>query len=193
MQDLAIDLGIAGTFVLVGTIAAPFLGTAAGAAAGTGYLAASIFTRILIRIALAVARAVKLLGKPFWEFAKGNFANSRRAVGDIVKRFRDQFWTSLTGNLARVPFQVTAAITMVFNSVGIVLEKHFPEFYKKFQAGKAWVGDNVISPSVDAIDKATGIKSKAAAVVGAVGDAVGAVGDAGTWVGNKLGFKEGLV
>ena len=186
MQDLAIDLGIAGTFVLVGTIAAPFLGTAAGAAAGTGYLAASIFTRILIRIALAVARAVKLLGKPVWEIAKGNVANAGRAVGDIVKRFRDQFWTSLTGNLARVPFQVTAAITMVFNSVGIVLEKHFPELYKKMKAGSAWVGDNVISPSVDAIDKATGIKSKAAAVVGAVGDA-------GTWVGNKLGFKEGLV
>jgi hypothetical protein len=186
MKDLAIDLGIAGTFVLVGTIAAPFFGTAAGAAAGTGYLAASIFIRVLVRIALAVARAVKLLGKPFWEFAQWNLVKSGRAVGDIVKRFRDQFWTSLTGNLGRVPFAVTAAITMVFNSVGIVLEKHFPDLYKKLKAGSAWVGDNVISPGVDAIDKVTGLKSKAAA-------AVGAVGDAGTWVGNKLGFKEGLV
>ena len=186
MKDLAIDLGIAAGFVLVGTIAAPFFGTAAGAAAGTGYLAASIFIRVLVRIALAVARAVKLLGKPFWELAKGNVANSGRAVGDIVKRFRDQFWTSLTGNLGKVPFAVTAAITMVFNSVGIIIEKHFPELYKKLKAGSAWVGDNVISPGVDAIDKATGLKSKAAA-------AVGAVGDAGTWVGNKLGFKEGLV
>lgn len=186
MKDLALDLGIAAGFVLVGTIAAPLIGTGAGAVGGAGYIAGSIFVRVLVRIALAIARAVKLLGKPFWELAKGNGVKAAKAVGDIAIRFRDQFWTSLTGNLGKVPLAVTAAITMVFNGVSIVIEKHFPALHKKLKAAGEWVGDKVITPAVDAVDKVTGLKSKAAAVAGAVGDA-------GKWAGNKLGFKEGLI
>jgi hypothetical protein len=158
MRDLATDLVISTTILGVGTIAAPGLGTAGGAALGAGYLAMGIFVRVLARIAIFIIRYFIALGAPFWHWARRNPAAAKKAVSDLAKTYRDRFYKMLHSQFLKNQFVGTLAVTAIFNGLSSYLKHEWPEIYGPLEQGGKWVGDKVIMPAADAVDNVTGYR-----------------------------------
>jgi len=158
MRDLAADLAISTAILGVGTIAAPGLGTAGGAALGSGYLAMGIFVRVLARIAIFIIRYFVALGAPFWHWARRNPAAAKKAVSDLAKTYRDRFYKMLHSQFLKNQFVGTLAVTSIFNGLSLWLKHDWPEIYGPLEQGGKWVGDKVIMPAADAVDNVTGYR-----------------------------------
>ena len=164
-RDLGLDLGIAAGFVMVGTIMAPFTAGASvpvAAAAGVGAagirMAGTILIRLLIKIAIAIIKAVKLYGKPIWELAKANPTKFIKAVGQIAKTHLEAFYNGMAKQFSALPFLNVVFWTMGFNAMINAGEKYLPDYIKKpIGQGFDWVTDKA-KKAFDGARKITGLE-----------------------------------
>jgi uncharacterized protein YcfJ len=141
-RDLGLDLGIAAGFVMVGTILAPFtagasvpVAAAAGVTAGVARAGGTLLIRLLIKIAIAIIKAVKLYGKPFWELAKLNLVKAIKAVGQIAKTHLEAFYNGIAKAFSLKPMLQMVFYTSGFNALLVAWEKwsgkYLPGWMKK--------------------------------------------------------------
>jgi hypothetical protein len=172
-RDLGLDLGIAGGFVMVGTIMAPFTAGASvpvAAAAGVGAagvrMAGSVLIRLLIRIAMAIWKALKLYGKPIWELLKLNPIKFIKAVGQIAKTHLEAFFDGMSKAFGLRPFLQVVFWTTGFNTMLLAWEKYsgeyLPDYIKKpIDKGASWVADKA-KQAFDGARKITGLEEGSA-------------------------------
>ena len=160
VNDLLWDLGISAGFVVAGTLAAPFFGTAAGVAAGGAVVAGGIIIRIIMRIALAIARWAMSHGS--WILSKTGLASAavKKRASDLAKTYRDGFYKTVQTNFVKWAFPVQVFVTVLLKGLGDYLEINHPELYARLKAGAEWVGDNVLAPAADTLDNVTGYRQK---------------------------------
>ena len=155
MQDLKTDLAWAAGFTLVGVIAAPLF------AAGAPLLAAGGFViRLIMRIALAIAKYAWTRGKPFWQMVEKDPVGAKKILSDLAKSFRDGFYKALSANFLRWQFPIQVVMTIIFKGIGDFLENHLPEQNAQIKKAMAWVGNNVVAPAADTLDDVTGYRQK---------------------------------
>ena len=155
MQDLKTDLAWAAGFTLVGVIAAPLF------AAGAPLLAAGGFViRLIMRIALALAKYAWTRGKPFWQMVEKDPVGAKKILSNLAKSFRDGFYKALSANFLRWQFPIQVGITIFFKGFGDFLEIYLPEQYAQIKKAMAWVGNNVVAPAADTLDDVTGYRQK---------------------------------
>ena len=160
VNDLLWDLGISAGFVVAGTLAAPFFGTAAGVAAGGAVVAGGIIIRIIMRIALAIARWAMSHGS--WILSKTGLASAavKKRASDLAKTYRDGFYKTVQTNFVKWAFPVQVFVTVLLKGLGDYLEINHPDLYARLKAGAEWVGDNVLAPAADTLDNVTGYRQK---------------------------------
>jgi len=160
VNDLLWDLGISAGFVAVGTLAAPFFGTAAGVAAGGAVVAGGIIIRIIMRIALAIARWAMAHGSVILNVVGLASKAAKKRVSDLAKTYRDGFYKTIQKNFVKWAFPLQVFVTVLLKGLGDYLEINNPELYARLKAGAEWVGDNVMAPAADALDNVTGYRQK---------------------------------
>ena len=164
-RDLGLDLGIAAGFVMVGTILAPFtagasvpVAAAAGVGAGVVRAGGTLLIRVLIKIAIAIIKAVKLYGKPFWELAKLSPIKAIKAVGQIAKTHLESFYNSMAKAFSAMPMLNMVFWTMGFNALISAGSKYLPDYIKKpIGQGVDWVTDKA-RQAFDGARKVTGLE-----------------------------------
>ena len=164
-RDLGLDLGIAAGFVMVGTILAPFtagasvpVAAAAGVGAGVVRAGGTLLIRVLIKIAIAIIKAVKLYGKPFWEIAKLSPIKAIKAVGQIAKTHLEAFYNSMAKAFSAMPMLNMVFWTMGFNALISAGSKYLPDYIKKpIGQGVDWVTDKA-RQAFDGARKVTGLE-----------------------------------
>ena len=160
VNDLLWDLGISAGFVVAGTLAAPFFGTAAGVAAGGAVVAGGIIIRIIMRIALAIARWAMSHGSWIWSKTGLASAAVKQRASNLAKTYRDGFYKTVQTNFVKWAFPVQVFVTVLLKGLGDYLEINHPELYARLKAGAEWVGDNVLAPAADTLDNVTGYRQK---------------------------------
>ena len=168
-RDLGLDLGIAAGFVMVGTILAPFtagasvpVAAAAGVGAGVVRAGGTLLIRVLIKIAIAIIKAVKLYGKPFWEIAKLSPIKAIKAVGQIAKTHLEAFYNSMAKAFSAMPMLNMVFWTMGFNALISAGSKYLPDYIKKpIGQGVDWVTDKA-RQAFDGARKITGLEEGSA-------------------------------
>ena len=155
MQELKNDLYWAGGFALAGTIAAPLF------AAGAPVLAAGGFViRLMMRIALALAKYVWTRGKPFWQLVEKDPVGAKKILSNLTKSWREGFYKAVSNNFFKLAFPIQVVFTMLFKGIGNWLEQEQPETYAQIKKAMAWVGNNVVAPAADTLDDVTGYRQK---------------------------------
>ena len=155
MQELKSDLYWAAGFALAGGIAAPLF------AAGAPVLAAGGFViRLMMRIALALAKYVFTRGKPFWQLVEKDPVGAKKILSNITKSWRKGFYKAVSNNFFKLAFPIQVVFTMLFKVIGNWLEQEQPETYAQIKKAMAWVGNNVVAPAADTLDDVTGYRQK---------------------------------
>jgi len=172
-RELGLDLGIAAGFVMVGTIMAPFtagasvpVSAAAGVTAGVVRATGSILIKLLIKIGIAIAKAVKLYGRPFWELAKLNPSKAAKAVGQIAKTHLEAFYNGIAKNFGARPLGFMVLGTMGFQALLTAWEKYsgkiLPDYIKNpIDKGAGWLADKA-RQGFDGARKITGLEEGSA-------------------------------
>ena len=160
VEDLLWDLGISVALVAGGTLAAPLFGTAAGAAAGGAVVAGGLIIRVIMRIALAIARWFMAHGNYLWTKTGLASAAAKKKASELAKTYRDGFYKTVQTNFVKWAFPVQVFITVVFKGLGDFIEINFPELYARIKTATAWVGTNVLAPAADTLDDVTGYRQK---------------------------------
>lgn len=168
-RELGLDLGIAAGFVMVGTIMAPFtagasipVAAAAGVTAGVARATGSILIKLLIRIGIAIGKAIKLYGRPFWELAKLSPINAIKAVGQIAKTHLEAFYNGIAKNFGARKLGFMVLATMGFSALLKAWEKYsgkiLPDYIKNpIDKGASWVADKA-NQAFDGARKVTGLE-----------------------------------
>ena len=172
-RDLGIDLGIAAGFVMVGTIMAPFTAGASvpvAAAAGVGAagvrMAGGILIRLLIRVATAIWKGLKLYGKAIWSFLTAQPTKFIKAVGQIAKTHLEAFYKGMAEQFGLRPFLKLVFWTTGFNTMLLIWEKYsgelLPDYIKKpIDKGARWLADKA-RQGFDSARKITGLEEGSA-------------------------------
>jgi hypothetical protein len=168
-RELGLDLGIAAGFVMVGTIMAPFtagasipVAAAAGVTAGVVRATGSILIKLLIKIGIAIAKAVKLYGRPFWELVKLNPSKAAKAVGQIAKTHLEAFYNGIAKNFGASNMAWMVLGTMGFQALLTAWEKYsgkiLPDYIKNpIDNSASWLADKA-RQGFDGARKVTGLE-----------------------------------